>query len=194
MGTTTMQHSEDDAPITEDIIAVKSDQLNADDLIGGPRTITITRVSAGSNEQPRNFHYEGDGGKPWRPCKTMMRVILRLWGPSGYRGRQITLVRDPEVSFGKNRNCGGIRISAMSHLSAPEVSESVRISKDVRKTIAIARLETAAPTKPPGNITEALATIEKWTGDVAPLRAGLSEKSWTKEERAQIKAALEGKS
>jgi len=49
------------------------------------------------------------------------------------------------------------------------------------------------PTKPPGNITEALATIEKWTGDVGPLKAGLQEKSWTKEERAQIKAALEGK-
>jgi hypothetical protein len=36
----------------ENTIIPKSDQLNADDLIGGPRTITITGVKAGTPEQP----------------------------------------------------------------------------------------------------------------------------------------------
>ena len=30
----------------------KSDQLNADDLIGGPQLVTITEVRKGSSEQP----------------------------------------------------------------------------------------------------------------------------------------------
>ncbi|WP_227439225.1 hypothetical protein [Methylobacterium sp. W2] len=34
-------------------ITPKSDQLNADDLIGGPRTITVSRVSnTGKPDQP----------------------------------------------------------------------------------------------------------------------------------------------
>ena len=33
-------------------LAPKSNQLNSDDLIAGPRTITITSVVAGNAEQP----------------------------------------------------------------------------------------------------------------------------------------------
>jgi 50S ribosomal subunit-associated GTPase HflX len=51
--------------------------------------------------------------------------------------------------------------------------------------------EQPEPTKPRGDITSALSTIEKWSGDVAPLKKGLGEKQWEKEERAQIKAALD---
>ncbi|MGX1809684.1 hypothetical protein ACWIGI_28520 [Nocardia sp. NPDC055321] len=40
----------------EDTLAPKSDQIQADDLIAGPRTVTIESVSAGSVEQPVNIH------------------------------------------------------------------------------------------------------------------------------------------
>src|SRR3990167_5307316 len=44
-------------------IIPKSDQLNSDDLITGPITITITGVDIRSGqEQPISIHYEGDGG------------------------------------------------------------------------------------------------------------------------------------
>ncbi len=50
-------------------IKPKSDQLNADDLLTGPRTITITEVvNRETPDQPVWIRYEGDGGKPYKPC------------------------------------------------------------------------------------------------------------------------------
>ena len=99
-------------------ILAKSDQLNADDLLTGPRTITITKVAVNPrDEQPATLHYDGDGGKPYKPCKTMRRVLVAIWGPdaSQYVGRSMTIYRDPDVTFG-GLQVGGIRISHMSHL------------------------------------------------------------------------------
>lgn len=99
-------------------IAPRSDQLNADDLIGGPRTITISRVRASEStpEQPVEIHIEGSD-KPYKPCKSMRRVMVSLWGAdaSQYVGRSMTLYLDPEVQFG-GMKVGGIRIGEMSHI------------------------------------------------------------------------------
>ena len=47
----------------------KSDQLNADSLIGGPITIKVTKVSLlAEADQPIAISYEGDGGKPYKPA------------------------------------------------------------------------------------------------------------------------------
>lgn len=102
-------------------IAPRSDQLNSDDLISGPITITITKVSAGNSEQPINIHYEGDGGKPYKPGKSMRRVLVNFWGRDGqsYVGRSLTLFRDPTIKFG-GIAVGGIRISHMSHIGHDE--------------------------------------------------------------------------
>lgn len=100
------------------MIAAKSDQLNADDLLGGPRDIEISKVRGCSEpEQPVAIHYVGDDGKPWKPCKTMRRVLVAAWGPEGkdYVGRRLRLYRDDGVKFG-GILVGGIRISHMSHL------------------------------------------------------------------------------
>lgn len=96
----------------EDTIIPKSDQLNADDLIAGPRTITITSVTKGSAEQPVIVHYEGEDGRPYKPGKSMRRVLVAMWGPEAkaYTGRRLTLYRDPSVKFG-GQEVGGIKIS-----------------------------------------------------------------------------------
>jgi hypothetical protein len=99
-------------------IVAKSDQLNADDLVGGPRTVTITAVKGSdSAEQPVAIHYEGDDGKPFKPCKTCRRVLVHCWGGEGsdYVGRRMTLYCDPQVLFGGIK-VGGIRISHVSHI------------------------------------------------------------------------------
>lgn len=101
-----------------EFVAPRSDQLNADDLIAGPRTVRITRVSgSGNSEQPVNVHFEGDDGKPYRPCKSMRRVMIAAWGADAaqYAGRAMTLYRDPKVQFG-GMEVGGIRISHMTHI------------------------------------------------------------------------------
>lgn len=100
-------------------IAPKSDQLNADDLIAGPLEITITRVSISPGEQPISIDYQGGDGRPWKPCKSMARVLVLCWGADGkaYAGRRARLYRDPEVRFGPAQ-VGGIRISHLSHIDA----------------------------------------------------------------------------
>lgn len=96
----------------EDTIIPKSDQLNADDLIAGPRTITITSVTKGSAEQPIVVHYEGEDGRPYKPSKSMRRVLVAMWGAEAkaYTGRRLTLYRDPSVKYG-GQEVGGIKIS-----------------------------------------------------------------------------------
>lgn len=132
-------------------IAPKSDQLNADDLIVGPRTITITsvkaRASTGQGDQPIAVHFDGDGGKPYLPCKSMRRVLVHCWGRDGaaYAGRSLTLFRDDSVVFG-GAAVGGIRISHMSDIPR-QVTMSLTASKASRKPFVVQPLATAAPAK-----------------------------------------------
>lgn len=103
-------------------IAAKSDQLNADDLLGGPITVRVTRVvGMNDKEQPIAVHYDGDNGKPYKPGKSMRRVLVNFWGKDGegYVGRWLVLYRDPEVAFGGIK-VGGIRIGAMSDIDGDD--------------------------------------------------------------------------
>lgn len=98
-------------------IAPRSDQLNAEDLLTGPRAFTIEKVNEGSAEQPVNVHLVEFPGRPYRPSKTCRRLMVAAWGKdsSAYAGRRLTLYRDPEITFGRDK-VGGIRISHMSHI------------------------------------------------------------------------------
>jgi hypothetical protein len=42
-----------------DSIIPKSDQLNAEDLLSGPRTVTVAEVRKGTPEQPVEIHLVG---------------------------------------------------------------------------------------------------------------------------------------
>lgn len=129
-------------------IAPKSDQFNADDLITGPRTITVTKVSPSDKEQPIAISFDGDGGKPWKPCKSMRRVLVQTWGTDGqsYVGRKLTIFRDPEVVFG-GAKVGGIRISHMSHLTGP-VTMALTATRASRKPYTVKPLVEASADKP----------------------------------------------
>lgn len=100
-------------------IAPKSDQLDAVDLLSGPRTFTIERVSTHNAEQPFNFHL-ADFPRVWRPGKSMRRVIVAAWGPTpdAYTGQSVTLFCDPSVQFGGSA-VGGTRISHMTGIDKP---------------------------------------------------------------------------
>lgn len=126
-------------------IIPKSDQLNADDLIAGPRTIKITGISGGSPEQPVNVAYENDAGRPWKPCKSMRRVMIELWGADGatYTGKRVTLYRDASVTFGKDET-GGIRISHASHIGQARTL-SLTVTRGKRKPFRVEPLADEAP-------------------------------------------------
>lgn len=99
-----------------DTVQPKSDQLNADDLLSGAVTIKVTAVTRGDGEQPISIHYD-DGGRPYKPCKSMRRVLIHAWGDDGRQwvGKSMTLYCDPEVKFGGVK-VGGIRISHLSDI------------------------------------------------------------------------------
>lgn len=127
-------------------IQPKSSQLNADDLLSGPRTICITRVYASdSAEQPIAVAYDGDDGRPYFPCKSMRRVMVAVWGPDAaeYIGRSMTLYRDPDVTWG-GMAVGGIRISHMSHLDAPVIL-ALTATKKARKPYRVEPLVVTTP-------------------------------------------------
>lgn len=112
-------------------IIPKSDQLNADDLLSGSRTIKITAVEAGNAEQPVSIQYEGGTGRPYKPGKSMRRVLVAMWGSEGaaYVGRRLTLYCDKEITFGPDKT-GGIRISHASDIAEPmEIALTVKRGK-----------------------------------------------------------------
>lgn len=112
-----------------DTIIARSDQLNADDLITGPRTIKITKVSKKKDDQPVILNYVDDGGKPFKPCKTVRRLLAVLWGKDGakWNGHSLVVLRDPDVKWG-GVAVGGIRIS-----HATGIQQTLRIALQVTK-------------------------------------------------------------
>jgi hypothetical protein len=119
-------------------IIPKSDQLNADQLVAGPMDIVVTDVRIGSEDQPVIVHYEDDGGRPFKPCKTMRRVLIVGWGQDGrdWIGKSMRLYHDGQVRFG-GAEVGGIRIS---HMSDIERAIEVRLSATKGKK-ALHRIE-----------------------------------------------------
>lgn len=166
-------------------ITPKSDQQNADDLIAGPMTITVTRVAvSASGEQPVSIFFEGDAGKPWKPCKSMCRVMVAMWGPDAtrYVGRSLTLYRDPDVQWG-GMKVGGIRISHMSHIDGPRTM-ALTATRGARKPFTVKPLEDA-PSGPRGGPSPSAPRA-------LPLSADPSEdevKAWGKTLRTMIERA-----
>ena len=129
----------DVAKLSDTIIA-KSDQLNGDDLIAGPVTVTVRGVKRGSDDQPVVMEIDG-GHQPYKPCKSMRRVLIAAWGDDGraWVGRSMTLYCDPEVMYGGVK-VGGIRISHLSHIDAPELSVSMNVKKGRKGVVSVKRL------------------------------------------------------
>lgn len=194
-------------------IIAKSDQLNADDLIGRSLTIRVSGVSLLAGEQPVGINYEGDEGKPYKPCKSMRRVLVGVWGNDGnaYVGRSMTLFRDDKVLFG-GAEVGGIRISHMSDIEKP-VTMSLTATKKSKKPftvqpLAVANAAPQSAVRTPEQLKEAatkkataiIAAINA-ASDAAAVDAALSKdadslarlRNAYSELAAQVDAAAQGK-
>ena len=125
-------------------IEPKSDQLNSEQLLGGSMTIRVTDVRIGSSdEQPVSIHYECDNGRPFKPCKTMRKVLVYAWGQDGtqWAGKCMTLYNDQTVKFG-GAEVGGIRISHMSDITGQmKVSLTATKGKKALHIIDVLRQE-----------------------------------------------------
>lgn len=182
-------------------IAPKSDQLDAIELVAGPRTFTIEKVTKNNAEQPWNFHLV-EFPRPWRPGKSMLRVMAAAWGLDGtkYAGQRVTLFCDSTVQFG-NDTVGGTRISHMSGIDKPlKVPLLVKRGKSAMFTVQ----PLAAPTPPPtdtsgrnwlaelelaGDDIDAVVSLGKAAGEA---HAAGDVVAAMKRRWAEIKAASEG--
>jgi hypothetical protein len=144
-------------------IAPRSDQINADDLVGGPITYTIREVVKGKAEQPFDFMLV-ETNRAYRPSKTMRRVIVHAWGAetANYAGRRLTLYREPSIMFG-NVKVGGIRISHMSHIDGPrEVMAQVKRGSREKFTVQPLPDAPTAPTEADVNASTDLTQLRAW--------------------------------
>lgn len=125
-----------------DTIIPKSDQLNADQLLGGDLTIRVTRVDRGSgDDQPVVVHYEGESGRPYKPCKSMRKVLIFAWGEDGnaWVGRYMTLYNKRDVKWG-GVEVGGIRISHLSDIRE-DIKLSLAETKGKKGSVIVKRLD-----------------------------------------------------
>lgn len=125
-------------------IVPKSDQLNAEQLLGGPITIIVSDVRVSeSADQPLIVHYDGENGRPYKPCKTMRKLLIHAWGADGraWPGKAMTLYNDPSVRFGGD-DVGGIRISHLSDIDR-DIKVSLTSTRGKKAKYEVKRLQSA---------------------------------------------------
>lgn len=149
-------------------VVPKSDQLNAEQLLTTDMTITVTDVRVGGGaDQPVSIHYQNDDGRPFKPCKTMRKLLIFAWGEDGRRwiGKSMTLFNEPSVKFG-GEVVGGIRISHLSDIEK-DITVSLTSTKGKKAQHFVKRLVMA----PAVTLAEVLAAIssmsDKKTREVA---------------------------
>lgn len=148
-------------------IVPKSDQLNSEQLLAGPMTIKVTGVTVSASvEQPVTINYEGDDGRPYKPCKTMRKVLILAWGHDGsaWPGRSMTLYNDPAVKFG-GQSVGGIRISHVSHIEK-DFGVALTATKG-KKTLHTIKALKSAPRQPKQGDTSPAARAQRIAAAVA---------------------------
>jgi hypothetical protein len=128
--------------LTEAIVP-NSQQVNADDLAASPRTVTITNVERGTDEQKVFVHLAEYPGRTYRPSKSMTRVMVDVWGKesSAYAGRRMTIYRNPDIMFGPNK-VGGIEISHMSDIDKPK-TVALTVTRGRKKNFTVQPLADA---------------------------------------------------
>lgn len=165
-------------------VLAKSDQLNADDLLGGGSlTIKITKVAATPDpDQPIAISFEGDGGKPYKPGKSMRRALINIWGPDGnaYVGRSLTLYRDEKVQFG-GLAVGGIRISHASHINTT-MTMALTATKGSKKAFTVKPL--VATTDKAAELANAIVERVKAIATVEELQAITADADVVKQRKA----------
>jgi hypothetical protein len=178
------------------VIVPKSDQINADDLIGGPMTITIKEVTIRSGQdQPVSVFFEGST-KAFRPCKSMCRVMVNAWGKDAnrYVGKSMTLYRDPGVKWG-GMDVGGIRISHMTDIERDMVM-ALTEKKGSRKPFIVKPLvvQSRAPEPAPADRVRAgvdallaeIAGAEDVAALLAVVDASLKQRTWLEKNRPDL--------
>lgn len=148
-------------------LAPKSDQQNYDDYLTGSRTVTITAVHVVNGEQPVVIELAEFPGRPFKPNKSMRRVLAKAWGPDSdvWVGRGLTLFGNSTVTYG-GKAVGGIEISHMSHLDKP-LRMPLTAKRGQKKDFTVQPLATPPP-----------ATQRDWPAEIAAADTDTLRQLW----------------
>ena len=126
-------------------LAANSAQQNADEYLAGPKTVTVSEVKKGTAEQPVDVHLVEFPGKPFKPAKSVRRVLAAAWGTdaSQWAGRRLTIYCDPEVRYA-GKAVGGLRVSHVSHIDKP-VTVALTVTRGKREPFTVHPLAETAP-------------------------------------------------
>lgn len=161
-------------------VAPRSDQLNFEDVQSIPITAVIKSVRRGSDQQPVCIDLVGYDGRPYKPSKSMRRVLIGGWGDNGHSwvGKSLTLTGDPKVKYG-GVEVGGIKVHAMSDIESDfslmlSVSRGKRAEHKVKKIMTNSDLLSDFTGKvnemSPGHLDKAYGWLKnKFSGDVGNL-------------------------
>lgn len=173
-------------------IEADSTQVNAVDLTGSSRIVTITGISGGPDKkQPVNIELAEFPGRAYRPCKTMRRILVHAWGPDTrtYIGRRMEIYNEESVKYG-GKAVGGVRIRALSDIPA-RFDKTLQESQKTYVTYSIDPLPDAPP--PTTKAPSANAIIDAFkalgvTVDQLETRVGSPQDAWTAEDVAALSA------
>ncbi len=168
----------------KDIIVGKVDQLNAEQLWNNPLVINITAIKKVANpQQPLIISYANDNGRPFKPCLTMRKVLAHLWGEDDFRlyiGRSLKLYCDQKVSFGDQKEIGGVRISHASNMpkDAARIEIPLTVKRGEKRKYIVERIDITDPLEQHKNALTAArgmkALVDTWTAIPKNLHAQLS--------------------
>jgi len=155
----------------------KSDQINADDLVGGRSIVaTVTGVRPGPDAKQAIDIVLSGQERVYRPCLTMRRVLMACWGgvvdgqldPAAWVGKRLELYTDPTVRFGADVT-GGLRIRALSDILRP-YSVALTVTKGKRATYSVGVLPPERPQQP----STAPTALPRFVEAVTKLADGLT--------------------
>ena len=131
-----------------DSLAANSAQQNYDEYLAGPKTVTVAEVTQGTVEQPVNVELVEFPGKPFKPAKSVRRVLAAAWGTdaSQWTGRRLTIYGDPSVRYG-GKEVGGLRVSHVSHIDKP-ITVALTVTRGKRAPFTVQPLPDQ-PAPPP---------------------------------------------
>ena len=147
--------------ITESL-AANSAQQNYDEYLAGPKTVTVAEVTQGTAEQPVNVELVEFPGKPFKPAKSVRRVLAAAWGTdaSKWTGRRLTIYGDPSVRYG-GKEVGGLRVSHVSHIDKP-ITVALTVTRGKRAPFTVQPLPDAPPVPPIPDDVQTLAQYQDY--------------------------------
>jgi len=163
-------------------IIPKSDQLNFEDVQTSNVTAKIKGIRSGSSEQPVCIDLEGFDGRPYKPSKSMRRVLIGGWGNDGHSwvGKWLTLKGDSAVKFG-GVAVGGIKIEAMSDIDA-DFSLMLTTSRGKRSEHRVKRLVVSQPET--GKILDPDAVLSWFAESAGGMNADKLQEAFARGEKA----------